>query len=262
MCENTNKTLILRTLNESKKLKSDNSPPQCNKSIIIIVLILVISVSISIVPQYPYAGAQNNNNPVVAAPDSRPQGLTYGQWAAKWWQWAYSIPRDQSPLYDQTGERCGIKQTGPVWFLAGTFGGSAVRQCTIPAGVSLFFPILNTECSIAGGDGKTEQDLRKCAKAQIDRARNLEVNIDGVRIQDLKKYRAQSQLYTISLPANNIMGVHGPTTSPSIAEGYWIFLNPLSTGKHEIVFASGAGEVSVTSSMNFLTRTTYHITVK
>jgi hypothetical protein len=58
------------------------------------------------------------------------------------------------------------------------------------------------------------------------------------------------------------MGVHGPTTSPSIAEDYWIFLNPLSPGKHEITFASGAGDISVTSSMNFLTRTTYHITVK
>jgi hypothetical protein len=78
--------------------------------------------------------------------------------------------------------------------LAGTFGGSAVRQCIIPAGTSLFFPILNTECSVAGGDGKTEQDLRKCVKAQIDRARNLEVDIGGVRVQDLQEYRAQSFL--------------------------------------------------------------------
>jgi hypothetical protein len=121
---------------------------------------------------------------------------------------------------------------------------------------------LNTECSVAGGDGKTEHDLRKCAKTQIDKATNLEVRIDGVRLQDLKKYRAQSDLYTISLPANNIMGVAGPTTSPSIAEGYWIFLNPLSPGKHEIIFAAGAGEVIVTSNMNFVTSTTYHITVK
>jgi hypothetical protein len=57
------------------------------------------------------------------------------------------------------------------------------------------------------------------------------------------------------------MGV-AATTSPSIAEGYWIFLNPLSPGKHEIEFASAAEEVTITSNMNFLTRTTYHITVK
>ena len=70
------------------------------------------------------------------------------------------------------------------------------------------------------------------------------------------------QEHTISLPANNIMGVAGPTTSPSIAEGYWTFLNPLSLGKDEIVFAGGAGEVIVTSNMNFVTSITYHITVK
>jgi hypothetical protein len=51
-------------------------------------------------------------------------------------------------------------------------------------------------------------------------------------------------------------------TSPSIAEGYWIFLNPLSPGKHEIIFGSAAGEVTITSNMNFVTSTTYHITVK
>jgi hypothetical protein len=245
-----------KDLNESARFDKSHSLLQYT----CIILTLVISVSGLIFSLVPYAIAQNSN-PTISPPDSRPQGLTYGQWAAKWWQWAYSIPRDQSPLYDQTGERCGIKQTGPVWFLAGTFGGSAVRQCTIPAGISLFFPILNTECSIAGGDGKTEQDLRKCAKTQIDRATNLELSIDGVRLQDLQKYRAQSQLYTISLPANNIMGV-AATTSPSIAEGYWIFLNPLSPGKHEIRFGSAAGEVTITSNMNFVTSTTYHITVK
>ncbi len=67
-------------------------------------------------------------------------------------------------------------------------------------------------------------------------------------------------MYTISLQANNIMGV-APITSPSIAEGYWIFLNPLSPGKHEIIFGSAAGEVTITSNMNFVTSTTYHITV-
>jgi hypothetical protein len=240
-----------------KKFKNNKDHNLVQYICIILALVSPMSVLVFLVP---YASAQNNNPPV-APPDSRPQGLTYGQWAAKWWQWAYSIPRDQSPFYDQTGERCGIKQTGPVWFLVGTFGGSVVRQCTIPTGVSLFFPILNTECSVAGGDGKTEQDLRNCAKTQIDRATNLEVSVDGVRLQDLQKYRAQSQLYNISLPNNNIMGV-ASTTSPSVAEGYWIFLNPLPPGKHEIEFAGAAGEVTVTSNMNFLTSTTYHITVK
>ena len=77
-------------------------------------------------------------------------------------------------------------------------------------------------------------------KTQIDRATNLELSIDGVRLQDLQKYRAQSQLYAISLPANNIMGV-APTTSPSITEGLLDFLKSLSPGKHEIIFGVSWG---------------------
>ena len=197
---------------------------------------------------------------LVAPPESRPLNVTSGDWGAKWWQWVYSFPSSQSPLSDDTGERCALNQTGTVWFLVGTFGGSVTRQCTIPAGTSLFFPLLNTECSIAGGDGTNEQELRSCATAQIDRASSLKAIVDGVQVPDLQKYRAQSQLYTITLPTDNIMGVEAGTT-PSIAEGYWIFLNALPPGNHEITFGGSAGNPSVTSSMNFVTEVTYHLTV-
>jgi hypothetical protein len=197
---------------------------------------------------------------LVAPPDSRPLNVTYGDWGAKWWQWVYSFPSSQNPLSDETGERCASNQNGTVWFLVGTFGGSVTRQCTIPAGASLFFPLLNTECSIAGGDGTNEQELRSCATAQIDRVSNLKAIVDGVQVPDLHNYRAQSQLYNITLPTDNIMGVEAGTT-PSIAEGYWIFLNPLPLGNHEISFGGSAGNPSVTSSMNFVTDVTYHLTV-
>jgi hypothetical protein len=197
---------------------------------------------------------------LVASPDSRPQNLTYGDWGAKWWQWIFSIPSSQNPLSDTTGERCTLNQNGTVWFLVGTFGGSATRQCTIPAGTSLFFPLLNGECSIAGGDGTNEQELRSCAKAQMDKVTSLKAIVDGVQIPDLQKYRAQSQLYTLPLPNDNIMGLE-PGSTPSIAEGYWIFLKPLSPGNHEITFGGSAGNPSVTSSMNFVTEVTYHLTI-
>ena len=64
--------------------------------------------------------------------DSKPYGLTYGQWAAKWWQWSYSIPEENNPIKDTTGKDCAINQSGPVWFLAGTAGRSAEKKCTIP----------------------------------------------------------------------------------------------------------------------------------
>lgn len=54
-----------------------------------------------------------------------------------------------SPLFDTADVNAG--QTGHVWFLGGNFtGGSENRTATIPAGVALFFPILNTSFDNTG----------------------------------------------------------------------------------------------------------------
>ena len=43
-----------------------------------------------------------------------------------------SIPTANNPLTDTTGEDCMVGQRGPVWFLAGTFGGGpTTRSCSI-----------------------------------------------------------------------------------------------------------------------------------
>src|ERR1044071_3560105 len=63
---------------------------------------------------------------------------------AEWWQWAYSIPPSENPTVDLTGEKCAVGQRGSTWFLAGSYGGRpAVRNCAVPAGSTLFFPVAN-----------------------------------------------------------------------------------------------------------------------
>ncbi len=77
-----------------------------------------------------------------------------------WWQWALSIPAAINPITDATGEFAAVGQSGPVWYLAGNFGGTTVRTVTVPADKALFFPILNyfaggfhlsTNNTVAGG---------------------------------------------------------------------------------------------------------------
>src|SRR5215210_4141888 len=81
----------------------------------------------------PTALTNSSSNEEIFTTDSTPYGLTYGEWTARWWQWAYSIPRDVHPAYDDSGKYCAEGQSGPVWFLAGTFEHPAERYCTIPA---------------------------------------------------------------------------------------------------------------------------------
>src|SRR5437660_12901041 len=88
------------------------------------------------------ARGSGNPNPGVIPPQARAHGLSYGEWGAQWWRWAYSFPLAQFPP-SQSGEGdCSLGQSGPVWFLAGTVGqGPVTRSCTIPTGKALFFPI-------------------------------------------------------------------------------------------------------------------------
>ena len=73
-------------------------------------------------------------NPGVVSVEDKPYGQTYGDWSAKWWQWALSEPQENNPLFDETGELCSINQGGPVWFLGGAWGTPrAERTCTIPS---------------------------------------------------------------------------------------------------------------------------------
>jgi len=38
--------------------------------------------------------------------ESKPYGISYSNWTSKWWQWAYSIPQNINPAYDNTGKYC------------------------------------------------------------------------------------------------------------------------------------------------------------
>ncbi len=84
--------------------------------------------------------------PIDVAPlpsQSNPYGASYGTWGARWWSWAVSAPVGGNPIQDEDGSLCNLGQSGPVWFLAGNFGGTTVRSCDVPAGKSIFFPIVN-----------------------------------------------------------------------------------------------------------------------
>ncbi|TVP40206.1 hypothetical protein [Candidatus Nitrosocosmicus arcticus] len=93
-------------------------------------------------------------------------GKSYEDWTAKWWKWAYSIPVNENPAYDDCGINCNKSQVGPVWFFSGTFKYSATRSCLVPDNVGILFPILNSECSYIEYPAiKSMDGLTTCAKS-------------------------------------------------------------------------------------------------
>ncbi|HEX6281160.1 MAG TPA: hypothetical protein VFZ67_02925 [Nitrososphaera sp.] len=238
--------------------------------------VVIVGIAVYYPSQQPTAIAQissdtinsGNNTSMSSTPtpfpaDTIQYNLTYGEWTARWWQWVASIPEDRNPAADETGENCSEGQSGPVWFLAGTFGGLNERNCDIPAGKSILIPVLNTECSYAEYPSlQTESELRNCAVSSNDAVTELMVRIDGQAIDEsqLRSYRVQSPLFNLTLPENNIFGLPASTTQ-GVSDGFWVFLPPLGPGQHEIHFRGAIVDFTTQSQNNFVQEALYHIRV-
>lgn len=210
-----------------------------------------------------------NANSGVLPPNSHPYGHTYGEWSNAWWQWVLSIPTDNNPLLDSTGADCAQGQSGRVWFLAGTLGGSAVRSCTIPAGKALFFPIANFVNTNLGCPPTTytadqlHQQLNSNIAAVTPPEGTLEAQVDGVNIQDLQNYRAgpDNGTFSVTLPANNLFTskscvIPAGTYSSLVSDGYYLMLSPLPPGQHTIHFKAAAPSIQLALDV------TYNLTVQ
>jgi hypothetical protein len=188
-------------------------------------------------------------------PWCKPYGLTYGQWSAKWWQFVFSIPAANNPLFYD--DKCDVGQSGPVWFLTGKFCVNAscatflsvTRDCTAPAGKALFFPIANSEFDNLGIDPPwTTDQLRQAAQAAQDTCTNMTCEIDGVAINGLSPastspYRVTSPVFDYTIPDNNLFQFLGynfgaQTVQGAVADGIFLMLPPLPVGHHVIHFTA------------------------
>jgi len=187
--------------------------------------------------------ANSLNNPGIIPPQATPNDKSYGEWTAAWWQWALSIPDAQNPLQDTTGAFAGVGQSGPVWFLGGTFGGSAERNVTVPTGKSIFMPVHNWIFGSAVGDCDPTNPgvpcdvptLRAAAASAATGAEVLEAWIDGAQVNNIRDYRAFSPApFSVTLPAGAVFGIPAGTYYPQVSDSYWLMLAPLSNGAHTI----------------------------
>jgi len=197
---------------------------------------------------------KKTNAPMFFKTNSRPYGKSYVKWTEKWWQWAFSIPKDLNPIIDKIGENCGRGQEGPVWYLAGTTQKTinAKRRCVIPHQRSILFPIIVSQFSRSEKPTMTDQELVRYTAKDIDQVSFLELIIDDYPLTDPSIYRVKSY-FRLDLVEGNIWDIKpGPTMVAS--DGFWVFLKPLSEGKHSINFQG--------VEPNFKTHVTYRITIK
>ncbi len=186
----------------------------------------------------------------------------------EWWQWALSIPNDQNPQIDASGQYCMVGQRGELWFLAGVFGGgTATRDCSVPEGKPLFFPVINSfnnntpDCG-QGGENFDVKKLISLITSSIDAAQNLSVTVDGKPLNRKHIQRVLSLPFPTWFPGDNIYGpdacgagmpLPAGIYSPSMDDGYYVLLSPLKVGPHTLQFHAESG--------TFLQDVTYNLTV-
>jgi len=200
----------------------------------------------------------------------------------QWQQWAFSIPGSVNPQVGSYGspanlspDQCVIGQSGSLWFLAGTTGGTAVRYCTVPDDRQLFFPVINNiffnspNCG-QGGQNVTASFERNFVRQQMSTVTNLSATLDGTPIHGIEN--RQSPPFAVVIPPDNFYNFIFPAGpcqsppdsspflaagvySPSIDAGFYVHLGPLSDGTHTLHFHAENPPVG------FVLDVTYHLTV-
>ncbi len=238
------------------------------------------------------AGDESPASFTICDPAGTCNGQTYADWTVAFWNWAVSIPAATTVFQDGA---CDQNQTaGSVFFLAGNWGGTSTRTCTVPAGTSIFFPIDNvmaypcpevfgsTDCDLVG-----DTNLLGAVDGMMGTPMDLTLEIDGVAVDPLDSYLVDSIAFDLIysgtdpsiyfFPAD-AMGPGVPAadtecTDPwtagnecsapvgnrrSATGGYWIMVDFAEAGAHTIHLTG----VVNPSSPYFETDVTYDLTIE
>jgi hypothetical protein len=249
------------------KREEQNSPACIIKPTLVALALLLTAVS----PARAAAGEKDGRN-LVLAPESRPYGETYREWAASLWQRILSLPVDaasqSAPLSDG--------QSGDVWLLGGPLGGepASTFEVSVPEGTALFLSVLSTWLDNAGCPFTdfTVHELRAREAAWWNEVSETTCTVDGVTIPGLTNpqhspYLVHSKVFSYTLPENdNYLSVlfgdtciaGGTTIGPAVAEGVFLMLKPLAAGQHVIRTTAIVGR---RVSPSFVSDITYVIAV-
>lgn len=187
--------------------------------------------------------------------DSYPYGLSYGEWTVKWWQWLLSTPKSCNPSIDKSGENAAINQPKEqVWFLAGKLGSEdkdfPLRNCIIPVGRSVLFPVINCEANpIEFPELKTKEALIDHVVKDENTIVDKTCILNDISI-DVQRVKSDPEIFEVNLNDDNIYNVKGGNTI-ACADGYWVFLKPLPKGEYALSFRGSCENGRLCSGANY-----------
>lgn len=180
----------------------------------------------------------NSINIFPPPPDSKPYGLSYEEHVKNFYKWLISMPADENPVTDITGQKCANGQTNSnssVFYLVGTGGGFSHKTCKVPTGKAIFIPVGSAIMSNKESPNASIDDLHKLARNDQDSITSLSLKIDDKEYskKDLEKYRIHTEDFELVFPKN---GIFGGTEGKSkvVADGYHVITEKLPKGTYTI----------------------------
>jgi hypothetical protein len=196
---------------------------------------------------------------LVFPPQAHPYGVSYQEWAARYWQRTLSLPVDAAsyaaPLSDG--------QSGEVWVLASPLGipPTETFQFSIPEGKAMLISPLTFWADNANCPSFTDftvDELRAQVSAEWSQVSETSFTIDGVTIPGLTNpqdspYLFDSTVFSYTLPDHDtypavLFGAtciaNGTTIDGAVAEGEFLMVKPLPVGQHLIHMTAVFGPAS------------------
>jgi hypothetical protein len=178
------------------------------------------------------------------APSQAVAGQSQEEWSKRWWRWAMSFDDDGSPVGDPDGSLCAEGQSGPVWFLAGTYGTArTIRTCRVPAGKTLFFPLVNVVAMEPEDEEESCASLKRRAAELAPAPDALVLEVNGKRFNGLAAHRQATR---------RCFHVADDDDTLAAGNGFYVALGPLKKGRYVLNFGGILPDLSqaVTYTLN------------
>ena len=119
-----------------------------------------------------------------------------------------------------------MNQSGPVWYLSGGFGVDRIlRNCTVPKGLHLFFPLINLVQARGNNENITCAEVTQGAAMRNTELLELWLRIDGVDVSDAAMLLSSPDCFDLTARMPRELEV--PGQYPAATSGLWVMLAPL-----------------------------------